>query len=53
MGNDVVIEDGVEIGESVLFDKVRVGEGGKVHSSIIGEGCAIPPGSKICDAIIG
>ena len=53
MGNDVVIEDGVEIGESVLFDKVRVGEESKVHRAIIGKGCAIPPGSKICDAIIG
>jgi NDP-sugar pyrophosphorylase family protein len=53
MGNDVVIEDGAEVGESVLFDKVRVGEGSKIHRSIVGEGCIIPPGSILSDAIIG
>ncbi|MBC7330278.1 NDP-sugar synthase [bacterium] len=53
MGNDVVIENGSEVGESVLFDKVRVGEGSRIHRSIVGEGCFIPQGSTICDMIIG
>jgi NDP-sugar pyrophosphorylase family protein len=53
IGNDVEIEDGVEVGESILFDRVRVGEGSKIQRSIVGEGCSIPPRSTICDAIIG
>ena len=53
IGNNVEIGDGAEVGESILFDKVRVGEGSRIHRSIVGEGCIIPPISTFSEAIIG
>jgi len=43
IGNDVEVGEKASIGESVIFDGARIGEGSKIFRSLVGGSCLLPP----------
>jgi mannose-1-phosphate guanylyltransferase len=52
IGSGTIIEDGVEIENSVIWDKVKIGKGAKVKNSIISTGTEIAAGELIENRIL-
>jgi mannose-1-phosphate guanylyltransferase len=47
------LEEGAEVGESVLLDGCRVGANARVQGSILAPGAKVDPGAQLVDAVIG
>jgi NDP-sugar pyrophosphorylase family protein len=51
-GSDCIIEDGAEVSESVLWNRVTVEPGARVERAIIGDGVRIPASARIKNAVV-
>ncbi len=52
-GNNVFMEEGCVIKNSVLFNGVKVGKNVVIEESVIGEGCKIGSNSKLINVVVG
>ena len=51
-GSDCVVEDGAEVSESILWDRVTIEQGARVRRAIIGDGVRIPTGARVEGAVV-
>ncbi|HYP29125.1 MAG TPA: NDP-sugar synthase [Blastocatellia bacterium] len=51
-GSGCMIEEGADVSESVLWDRVSVAEGARINHAIIGDGVRIPEGARVERAVV-
>ena len=51
-GSGCLIEEGADVSESVLWDRVSVAKGARVNHAIIGDGVRIPEGARVERAVV-
>lgn len=52
LGENVRVERGARIADSVILEGARIGGGATIERSIVGEGAQVPPGTSIADTVL-
>jgi mannose-1-phosphate guanylyltransferase len=53
LGDDVVLDDGAFIADSVLWDGCRVERNARVYGSVLAADCIVEPGARVEDCVLG
>ena len=53
IGNNVKIDEGTIVKNSVIMDKVKIGKNVSIENSILGEGCVVENDAKLRNVVAG
>ncbi len=53
VGEDVRLDEGAQVIDSVVMRGARIGAGALVARSIVCPGCVVPPGARVVDGVVG